>query len=1395
MSYPFNSLPLHFLCDAVSNMEPLHSPWYSDNHPGMLISGKDDAFAVPVTDPQARFAGLFPSTPELGQRHGRRPHAVLWRLNTPLLDAARLGPRNDQASEACALLPYFTCTPLAAPTSPPHHKTAGKASAECMCVASAALLADCRPSVLAPPTDSTPQRNLLFTTRQQLRWLPRSPFDGCAEPSDAAAGGSGRSCAQSLVDTFEESSVACISLQAQASANRSHGAHCIVHCVHARLLLCTSFSFSDAQFSQAGWVDAIAKQLNASVLITRVDDQPELRPTDRNWLSGVVVDHRYAAPSADETLVVAESRSVPYSDGDGIEAPIDLVLLQHGAPKKQQGAGHLEPLIPATALFHQCAGVSHPAFTGRPSAWLPFSEHRGEIRFATPYYDGLINFNWDDVRWQRPSHISGVEPVAWGGEHALIRAGSVVRYRARSELREIRQGVVLLTYVHVSASATDKWKAGALSQTSRSDGDAADQTIHDFCAAFPRTPMASLVVWRLSTHGLEEGSTAWSSHPRITTGLDSDITMDDVISVALPDPAHWLWTATAAAPRTLPHRKSTLASSKRVAANALISCQERQVDKIVREQLDPESELIKWFTTCASSSGLAAAAHHSSEPKHSFYADLVADADANFNAKFDVCHNADPEAHVHGRRLEALMSVRRLLNVPQQQTEPASYRSARKLPESSIYSPPTPLSAAATERSPEVAPSIEPTTGKLRAARRIKPSEKKNAAAAALAVSQPKVSSALSAASAAPAPVKKAKKLPIAGAGADVAAVFLALSDLDADERCAPFAMLVCLTLPPEYWKAAKKPTKKQREVLEATARQKALLLVQAHDPPCYYALCFATLSWSSQASAADALAAVELAFGAQDGRVPGFPPDVCRLSGLSSRAWIGLTEPPSKGSSSARQRHTLSLTAPANTPAPDLATSSLGAGNAGYQRSSSRSRSPVSSSRGDRRPSHTSSQHSSSRDAHRGDIQRLRSHDIHDDYVSTSHRSSDKTRATVAHGRAAPERTDGLPFDPSTLLSVIQQSVKQQTEAQARNEDMILSLQKEVAMLRSAGLQSAALPAEPITPTTTAATTAPRSGINNRACKRRRGDAGASLGEPVIAVPAVPAKAAAVSADNASAEPAAITNLSAREARGNQRAQRAVAQAPISPVATTAPASGSAAADGTAAKASEVEPPTKRVRGGSGKGRSKVLKCEVKQEPVDLPTSRPASSRTLQFDQADHQSPAHAPVAANQQQPSPVDVQTLVQSMSKSFAQELSTQLDRNNRTLARGVNEVMTTMMHMVQSQPKPQLLISSSHRRTRSRSRSRSRSRPRSDHRSRSRSRHRGQRSRSRSPRRSHRSRSRSRRRSNSRGRSRSRARSPHHQAYSRQPPLEPYDFSRDSNRGVGSSQLPTRLWPRG
>jgi hypothetical protein len=196
----------------------------------------------------------------------------------------------------------------------------------------------------------------------------------------------------------------------------------------------------------ADWL-ASARAVHGRVTVLRVDDEPGV-VADRNWPSGV--------------LRTQDIPQAPLRSGAAEPGGPGITLLQVQEPHKHSAApcgssaGHLEPLVPACAVFAQCAGVSHPLFPGQPAAWLPFLPHRAETCFATPYYDGLINYSLDCVNWARAPPQSALldasEPFVPNPIYAVLRAGSVVKFRVDAHSKADSQATTSDTRTYVSST-------------------------------------------------------------------------------------------------------------------------------------------------------------------------------------------------------------------------------------------------------------------------------------------------------------------------------------------------------------------------------------------------------------------------------------------------------------------------------------------------------------------------------------------------------------------------------------------------------------------------------------------------------------------------------------------------------------------------------------------------------------------------------------------------------------------------------------------------------------------------------------------------------------------------------------------------------------------------------
>jgi len=414
------------------------------------------------------------------------------------------------------------------------------------------------------------------------------------------------------------------------------------------------------------------------VCVLRVDDEPGV-VADRNWPSGVLRLSDDAAAQQMELHQPAES--------DGTQ-PHTVTLLQvqssgtnTGAPCSS-AAGHLEPLLPATGVFDSCAGVSHPVFTGKPAAWIPFLPHRAEERFATLFYDGLIDFNMAEAKWTRQKHTGMLdvipEPFVGSPKRALIRAGSVIRFRPHAASKDSASsagdsqrttsdvsdeaaqgvlGVVLLTHVRVSTEYTKEWSDRVAAELKTHDPDGCAVSLEDlqtFCSLHPGTPIALCAVQRLCDGEVERGPAYF--HP--------DVHVCDVISVCDASANDPLW-QTSSATRTGKHLvvKPTVKNAKRKSKTATavqtieqdVVMQHCRVDKFVASEYnDDTSPFHTWFARAVEAT--RSRAHTLSNPTpqmHSFY--------------HDIAHAAQQGWPNH--RTHSLMTIRRIVNVPQPQPQ------------------------------------------------------------------------------------------------------------------------------------------------------------------------------------------------------------------------------------------------------------------------------------------------------------------------------------------------------------------------------------------------------------------------------------------------------------------------------------------------------------------------------------------------------------------------------------------------------------------------------------------------------------------------------------------------------------------------------------------------------
>lgn len=452
------------------------------------------------------------------------------------------------------------------------------------------------------------------------------------------------------------------------------------------------------------------------VRIMRVDDETEV-VADRNWPSGVL---RPVALAYESTSEQQEQRS-------------GITLLQvHAASKATQSpclsaGGHLEPLVTAAAVFNHCAGVSHPLFPGRPSVWIPFLPHCAAGHFATPFYDGLINFGLESVQWARPPLNTallsqGELPFAERATRAVIRAGSVVKCRVTREAADDSQatvsdasglcdgdqthvelmGLVLLTYIRLSDTYTQHWRDLCLPSF---PAEADKAAIHTFCAEFPRTPVACLVVVPLD--GIDV----------VSTRIHTSVNVCDVIQVIPPDPSNALWGQWKT--RSVQHMVSCMAKpatsrsrakSKIVQQVQTVQLAKLRVNKLVEDQYaNPNSLFAEWFRSLLVEVRSDASAN-TTRSLHSFYHDVAAGA----------------QCGIQQEKVDLLMEVRRLINVPQKQPKlseevaepvplvlPSPRRSAEQPPQAQTSGARAQADSASTEQ-PRPVPALPDSRRMLR---------------------------------------------------------------------------------------------------------------------------------------------------------------------------------------------------------------------------------------------------------------------------------------------------------------------------------------------------------------------------------------------------------------------------------------------------------------------------------------------------------------------------------------------------------------------------------------------------------------------------------------------------------------------------------------------------------
>lgn len=559
--------------------------------------------------------------------------------------------------------------------------------------------------------------------------------------------------------------------------------------------------------SAADWRVGAEAAHSAAVCVLRVDDEPGV-VSDRNWPSGVL------------RLADGRAAQLEHAAGAAGMQPNRVALLQvqssgtnTDAPCSS-AAGHVEPLLPAAGVFDHCAGVSHPVFTGRPAAWIPFLPHRDEERFATLFYDGIIDFNTVEAAWTRRKHTAVLdvmpEPFAAAGssgpsKRAVIRAGSVIKFRAPSAARDSAGsagdsqrtastvsdeaanaegllGVVLLTYVRVSTEYTSVWsdQVAAELRTRDPDADAAGlEDLRTFTSLFPGTPVALCAVQRLIDDDLVRGPIHF--YP--------DVNVCDVIDVCDADPSKLLWSPVMSSTRQGKHLvvKPVLKAGKRrasgkasaAAPNKLdlveqeVSLQQCRVERYVTyEYQDPNSSFSQWFAGSVKATRSRAHATSSPTPQlHSFYHDVVRGAQRSSTTD----------------RTRSLMTIRRIINVPQPQP-PLSEEVADK-------SQP-PIAARRTDapaqESDAAAPDPAAAEANASAAKRVRYSRRSNEATTDPAREQ---------ASAAPTGDAPTRRTGRSSAGSHTAAakekadwtvwLFGELANMDVSEAGAPFASLL----------------------------------------------------------------------------------------------------------------------------------------------------------------------------------------------------------------------------------------------------------------------------------------------------------------------------------------------------------------------------------------------------------------------------------------------------------------------------------------------------------------------------------------------------------------------------------------------------------------------------
>lgn len=507
--------------------------------------------------------------------------------------------------------------------------------------------------------------------------------------------------------------------------------------------------FAESAEDGTGWRTELEQSIR-DVTVLRIDDLPGAN-TDRNWPSGVL-RRRVDDKRPDKEMVT---------------------LLRIGAAAKENGApceskaGHLEPLLVASALFRLCAGVSHPLFLGRPSAWLPFLPHVACKHFVTPFYEGPIQLDFGAVHWARDADGTNNN---WPSRdaHAHLRAGSIVTIRVRpSDSQETvtdRSGaspprrttaaeadkhikcVVLLTYVRVSSQfGGSEWKSEVMSGF----GEPQQQAVGRFFETFPETPVPQLAVAELDDLYLGR--------------FYGNFGVDDVIAHHAPNAEMAKETGTE--PVTAPHIDPNPSSHKGAKATKVAAHGSRRIDNLLKRGYEMPA-FVAWFAGVMNDIRSATSA----QSLHSFYHDIAA--------------GAGPLDSKQRERIKILMEARRAFNVPQPQ--PALSEESTEERASTVAAQVPGAAEAPSQRTPHLKRGRDPNSGgkNARGAQSVSP-----AAARASAAGD-------SAASARPTRAKVPKLAggqPPAAVQAEQAAfaLFVQLCDIDQDASRAPFASLL----------------------------------------------------------------------------------------------------------------------------------------------------------------------------------------------------------------------------------------------------------------------------------------------------------------------------------------------------------------------------------------------------------------------------------------------------------------------------------------------------------------------------------------------------------------------------------------------------------------------------